>query len=317
MIKEILQEKEEIVYYSLLNAIKNHRLSKMILLSGPKNPLKIKTAYLLAQTIIEDSGDFACEECNTCQRVLKGEYLDMIYIDGNEDKILKSDIDKLFEEFYQTSVEINNKKVFIINNINNSTDKVLNMILKFIEEPKDNVYGILISDEIDSLLETVKSRCQIIPFRELSKEDIVDEYMHDGFERLDAYLLMNIFNEYQKIDLNDELYLCARDMVYRTIEILDDAWMLEMEYQNNLYGYKDKKLKSVTDYYLSLMITVINDSFGCEIEDNEYQKMIAKLENYSRYELLDIFLKAQDMCKYNYDRKLLLDSVAYKLGNIV
>ena len=141
--------------------------------------------------------------------------------------------------------------------------------------------------------------------------------MHDGFERLDAYLLMNIFNEYQKIDLNDELYLCARDMVYRTIEILDDAWMLEMEYQNNLYGYKDKKLKSVTDYYLSLMITVINDSFGCEIEDNEYQKMIAKLENYSRYELLDIFLKARDMCKYNYDRKLLLDSVAYKLGNIV
>ena len=107
------------------------------------------------------------------------------------------------------------------------------MILKFIEEPKDNVYGILISDEIDSLLETVKSRCQIIPFRELSKEDIVDEYMHDGFERLDAYLLMNIFNEYQKIDLNDELYLCARDMVYRTIEILDDAWMLEMEYQNS------------------------------------------------------------------------------------
>ena len=226
-------------------------------------------------------------------------------------------LSKLFEEFYQTSVEINNKKVFIINNINNSTDKVLNMILKFIEEPKDNVYGILISDEIDSLLETVKSRCQIIPFRELSKEDIVDEYMHDGFERLDAYLLMNIFNEYQKIDLNDELYLCARDMVYRTIEILDDAWMLEMEYQNNLYGYKDKKLKSVTDYYLSLMITVINDSFGCEIEDNEYQKMIAKLENYSRYELLDIFLKARDMCKYNYDRKLLLDSVAYKLGNIV
>ena len=52
MIKEILKEKEEIVYYSLLNAIKNHRLSKMILLSGPKNPLKIKTAYLLQQTII-------------------------------------------------------------------------------------------------------------------------------------------------------------------------------------------------------------------------------------------------------------------------
>lgn len=317
MIKEILKEKEEIVYYSLLNAIKNHRLSKMILLSGPKNPLKIKTAYLLAETIVEDSGDFACEECNTCQRILKGEYLDMIYINGNEDKILKDDIDKLFEEFYQTSKEINNKKVFIIDNINNSTDKVLNMILKFIEEPKDNIYGILISDEIDSLLETVKSRCQIIPFRELSKEDIIEEYINDGFDRLDAYLLMNIFNEYQKMDLNDELYLCARDMVYKTVELLDDYQMLEIEYQNNIYGYKDKKLKNITDYYLAMMITVINDSFGCDIDDLEYQQMINKLINYPRYELLDIFIKTSDICKYNYDRKLLLDSVAYKLGNIV
>ena len=71
MIKEELKEKEPIAFRSLENALKNNKVAHSYLFSGEYSPLKIDTAYLLAQSIIEGKNDFACEECNTCKRIRK------------------------------------------------------------------------------------------------------------------------------------------------------------------------------------------------------------------------------------------------------
>ena len=58
MVKEELQEKEPIAYRSLYNALKNRKVAHSYLFSGEYSPLKIDTAYLLAQSIIEGKDDF-------------------------------------------------------------------------------------------------------------------------------------------------------------------------------------------------------------------------------------------------------------------
>ena len=65
MIKDVLKAKEPIVYLSLKNDLENNRLAQCYLLYGQVNPLKKDTAFLLAQSIIENKQSFACEECNT------------------------------------------------------------------------------------------------------------------------------------------------------------------------------------------------------------------------------------------------------------
>ena len=318
MIKEILLEKEEVVYKTLLNALRSNRLSQTILLSGTKNPLKLDTAYLIAQSIIEDKQDFACEECELCQRIKNNEYFDFILIDGCEETIKKEKIEDMYQRFKETSLERYNKKVFIINNINNASLKVLNMILKFIEEPKDNIYGILISDNLGSLLDTIKSRCQIIPFKDNSKDEIINLYLNDGFEDLDAYFLYQINHEYQKLDLNDELFLNAKDMVDISLDILDKPKLLAIEFNNRLYTYKDKNLKTIIDMYISLMIVYLNDVFDIDNQsDCEYQNKLNKLSKYCIYDLLKIYMDAKDKLRFNYDKKLILDQLAYQISRVM
>lgn len=318
MIKEILLEKEEVVYKTLLNALRSNRLSQTILLSGTKNPLKLDTAYLIAQSIIEDKQDFACEECELCQRIKNNEYFDFILIDGSEETIKKEKIEDMYQRFKETSLERYNKKVFIINNINNASLKVLNMILKFIEEPKDNIYGILISDNLGSLLDTIKSRCQIIPFKDNSKDEIINLYLNDGFEDLDAYFLYQINHEYQKLDLNDELFLNAKDMVDISLDILDKPKLLAIEFNNRLYTYKDKNLKTIIDMYISLMIVYLNDVFDIDNQsDCEYQNKLNKLSKYCIYDLLKIYMDAKDKLRFNYDKKLILDQLAYQISRVM
>ena len=120
MIKEILKEKETIAYLSLQNDLKNDHLAHSYLLYGELNPLKKDTAFLLAQSIIEGKKDFACETCNTCQRIKNNEYYDVYYIDGHSSSIKKDQIEELMNELSKTPLEKANKKIYIIDNINNS-----------------------------------------------------------------------------------------------------------------------------------------------------------------------------------------------------
>ena len=162
MIKDLLKEKEPIAYLSLKNDLNNNKLAHCYLMYGELNPLKTEAAFLLAQSIIEGNNDFACEICETCKRIKDGKYFDVIYIDGYSRGIKKDDIDNIMDEFNRTSLEKANKKIYIISNINNSSTKVLNMILKFIEEPSsNNTYAIFTSDNIDSLLPTIVSRLML------------------------------------------------------------------------------------------------------------------------------------------------------------
>ena len=103
MIKDELRANEPKVYQILGSALKNDKVSHLYLLAGPKNPLKLDTAFLLAQSIIEDKRDWACEVCETCQRVKNGLYFDMVYIDGQDEKIHKGDIEDIFKRFEKFS----------------------------------------------------------------------------------------------------------------------------------------------------------------------------------------------------------------------
>ena len=164
MVKDVLKAKEPIVYLSLKNDLENNRLAQCYLLYGQVNPLKKDTAFLLAQSIIENKQSFACEECNTCLRIKDNKYFDVIYVDGTKSSIKVDDIEYIMSEFSRTSLE-GSKKVYIIDNINNASLKAVNMLLKFMEEPSsDDVYGIFISDDMDTLLDTIVSRCEKLPF---------------------------------------------------------------------------------------------------------------------------------------------------------
>ncbi len=318
MIRDQLRESEPIAYRSIENALKNKKVAHSYLFSGEYNPLKIEAAYLLAQSIVEGKDDFACETCSTCRRIRNGSYFDVIFVDGYSSLIKKDDVDKILDEFSRTSLEASGKKVYILANINNSSAKVLNMILKFMEEPSSsNTYGIFITDHKEDLLPTIVSRCQEIPFLTRDFSFLIGKYEEKGFDHVDAYLLSAILHGFDPdLDLNDPHYLNAKEYVYRTIDDLDDKKHLPLLFYKEFYTvFRDRDdFRKCVDRYLSIMIRMIDDALqGVRVGDKEYDGCLDKIAAHDAGKLLDIFVRAKDKVAMNAERKLVFDAVSYEI----
>ena len=318
MVKEELKNSEPIVYQTLRNALKNNKVAHSYLFSGEYNPLKIETAYLLAESIIEGNNDYACEECSVCKRIRNNEYFDVIFVDGYKTSIKKDDIENILDEFSRTSLESSGKKIYILANINNASTKVLNMILKFMEEPSnDNTYGIFITDKKEDLLPTIVSRCQNIPFMTRDFSFLIDRYLEGGFDYVDAYLLSNTLHSYdENFDLNDPYYLGGKEYVYKTIENLDNKDYLPLMFYKEFYSlFKDRdEFKKCVDYYMAIMIKMIEDALEEKrLEDKEYNSYLDIINSHDPIRLLEIFEKANDKILYNAERKLLFDAISYEI----
>ena len=316
MIKDVLKKQELTAYLSLKHDLESGKLAHSYLFYGELNPLKTEAAFLMAQSIIEGSGTFACEECEQCKRIRQLKHLDVIYINGYKASIKVNDIEQLMMEFSKTAAEQSGMKVYIIDNINNSSQKVLNMILKFMEEPGSrSTYGIFLSDNIDGLLPTVVSRCRRVEFKTRDFSYLIAEYEKHGFENTDAYLLSRIKHCYEDMDLNDECYTNAREYVYKTIGNLDNRDYLPAMFFNEFYTCVNKDdFKLLSDYYLSIMKIVISDALIFNTrDDNEYNNCLNILRNRDLVKLMEIFMDASKKAKTNINRQLLFDQIGAHL----
>lgn len=316
MIKDVLKKQELTAYLSLKHDLESGKLAHSYLFYGELNPLKTEAAFLMSQSIIEGSGTFACEECEQCKRIRQLKHLDVIYINGYKASIKVNDIEQLMMEFSKTAAEQSGRKVYIIDNINNSSQKVLNMILKFMEEPGSrSTYGIFLSDNIDGLLPTVVSRCRRVEFKTRDFSYLIAEYEKHGFENTDAYLLSRIKHCYEDMDLNDECYTNAREYVYKTIGNLDNRDYLPAMFFNEFYTCVNKDdFKLLSDYYLSIMQIVISDALIFNTrDDNEYNNCLNILRNRDLVKLMEIFMDASKKAKTNINRQLLFDQIGAHL----
>jgi hypothetical protein len=86
------------------------------------------------------------------------------------------------------SLEVNGKKIYIIHLIEKATIGAMNSLLKFLEEPVDDVVAIITTQNISKVLATIISRCQLIRLKDYSSLDLENYLISEGFDAEDAYL---------------------------------------------------------------------------------------------------------------------------------
>ncbi len=119
--------------------------------------------YKVYQLFDENSAEF--------QRVLKDADLDIKVYPKNKEKLLVSDANEIVEETFVKPVNLDNK-IFIINNIDQSTEQAQNKLLKVLEEPPKNVYFLISCSAEDKVLPTIKSRCDKITVEKLDASEL-------------------------------------------------------------------------------------------------------------------------------------------------
>ena len=105
---------------------------------------------------IEESKD-----CYICKRIDDGNYLELKIIEPDGTWIKKEQLMELQDSFSTIGIE-GSKRIYIIKECDKMNLQTANSILKFLEEPADNIIAILMTNNISKLLETIVSRCQLI-----------------------------------------------------------------------------------------------------------------------------------------------------------
>lgn len=323
MFKEQLQLQQPVVYHTLKHALENDKLAHAYMFSGPSGTPKKQTATLLAQSLVCEKQGFACETCDTCYRVANNEYADMIYIDGRTTSIKKDDILKLQEAFHKTGLEEKGKKVYILDHAENATPDALNSLLKFLEEPSNDMIAILIVEQLERVLPTIISRCQNIPFIPLSAKQCFEE-AKEKMAVLDAYLLSKMIRNqdaiqaaYDSEDYQHALYV-FKGMLD---QFLIDPYAALLFLQLEGFPAKQKKYGKIAfGYVLDMLSIFFKDCLkGTEIDDAWYiehrNRMIEQQKNYVG--ILQVLMETHDkLLRSSINLQLLMDDMMYQMKEV-
>ncbi|SEU31630.1 DNA polymerase III subunit delta' [Paenibacillus sp. NFR01] len=164
----------------LRNALRKNAVSHAYLFTGPAGSGQMKTAQTFAQAIFcTGSADDACGVCLECRKVQHGNHPDLTVLRPDGASIKIDQIRELQRQFSYRSEGIH-PKVYIIEGADKMTVQAANSLLKFLEEPPAPAVGILLSDNSSSLLPTILSRTQRIPFHPLNPELMLQVLAEEG-----------------------------------------------------------------------------------------------------------------------------------------
>ena len=152
------------------------------------------------------------------------------------------------------------KKVLILYKCDKLTTQAQNALLKTIEEPPKGVYLILLSDSLETILDTIKSRCQIYKLTPLTKEEILI-YINDNYTNLtsedEKAALAYSAGIPGKVDrfIDDKNLKNLRDICIGLFEdILNREQGIVLKYGELLKNSKDDKIE-----LLNILLSYIRD----------------------------------------------------------
>jgi len=273
-----LEKEQPIAYKTFFNAFAKKKIFHAYLLSGEiGTPLLGIAKFLAASLLCEDPTPFACSKCNNCLRVNNENYGDLIIFGGKKETIKKENIEYLESEFSKTSLEAKGIKVYIINLVENMNEDSINALLKFLEEPSENTYAFLTTENEYRVLPTILSRTQIVHFNLIDKEVLIKEATDDGVLEEDAELLANFYNDAEKIKEETETqdYKDAKENILNLFKKLENKKELRFFIENNICNTLNTK-PSVR-YLFDFLIFFFKEAYTYSLEKNTIFKSYVKI----------------------------------------
>lgn len=174
-----------------IKAARENHVHQAYIFEGEKGIGKLKAARLFAASLVCENGKLApCGNCPACIGARADTNPDIRYISSDTKKSIGVDIMReIITDAYIRPFE-SRKKVYVIKEGDLLTEQAQNSFLKILEEPPEYTIFIILVSNLSSLLETIKSRCNIIRFTSLKKDEI-KEYIKKNYPDYDADFLAN------------------------------------------------------------------------------------------------------------------------------
>ena len=174
--KDVVGHKDIIQY--IQNAVEQDKVSHAYILNGAKGSGKKMLAKLFAMTLqCENSQSEPCGECRSCRQADSGNQPDIITIQHEKPgSISVDDIREQLNGDIMIKAYSNRYKIYIIPEADLLTVQAQNALLKTIEEPPEYAIIFLLTENADSLLPTIRSRCVMLKLRNI-KDTLIKKYL--------------------------------------------------------------------------------------------------------------------------------------------
>lgn len=160
----------------LRSATQQDRLPHAMLFAGTDGVGKCSIARAFAAWLLcKNRGDDACGSCASCRQVLVGSHPDFQFVGVVSGK-KEIGVDRMrdVKRFMQLQPVSGPTKVAIVDDAHMLTVAAQNALLKTLEEPPPRSLLILVANNPDALLPTVRSRCQRLQFAPLPNDVVID-----------------------------------------------------------------------------------------------------------------------------------------------
>ena len=296
--------KEFIGYQNIISGFKKraekNTLSHAHLIVGPDGIGKSIMARIFAMEILEKEVD--------------RDYVDIMHYKPKKASFGVDEVRSIIEEVNKKPYE-GDKKVIIIHEGNKLTVQAQNALLKTIEEPPKGVFVILLTESLEVMLDTIKSRCQVYKLTPLNKNEMISYIKRLGETDNERILVSLAYGEgipgRAERMLNDQKLQELRELIVSLFsEIINRNTNTVLEYETKFTKFKDDK-----EEILNLFSSFIRDIIVYkELRDKDKIINMDKIEKIGEFSVSLSYNKLNGMLSHVREARInLKNNISYSM----
>ncbi len=290
----------------LKNAIRLGKVSHAYIFNGEEKSGKKTIAKNFAATLqCEDRGEEPCGVCKSCHQIMNGNHPDIIWVTHEKpnsigvDDIRTQVVNDISLKPFQGP-----NKIYIISEADKMTPQAQNALLKTIEEPPEYAILLLLTENEESLLPTIISRCVTLNMKPVSNE-VIKTYLMENYHIPDyraevcvafaqgnvgKAIMLATAENFEHIK-NETLHLVKNIPQLEVYEVVDTIKQI-VDFKLNVNDYLDIMMVWYRDV---LMFKATNDVNNLIFKDEI--NSIIKQANKSSYRGIEIIIQAIEKAK--------------------
>lgn len=296
MLKDYM-DKQELAYNLFVSDITNNCITHAYLIDENNYADSFNMVISFVKAILCENSlinTHSSDNCSLCKRIDDGNYPEMKIITPDGNFIKKQQIISLQQDFSRSAVE-GKKRIYIIRDCEKMRPETANSMLKFLEEPEDNIIAILMTNNINNVLSTIISRCKVVKLNNVSTE------------------FVDVDPELEKLAIDFVMMLETKGI--ETILSLKELWFSKITAKD-----REKMVvvfdKIIDIYYDVMKVIMGNENIKC-LKFLDEIKHISKLNKIDKVlEKINILLEGKDSIKYNVNSNLFMDLIVISIGGI-
>lgn len=305
------------IYNLFQKAIKNDKIGHAYLIDTNNNSNSLNIVISIAKMLFCNkhyTSNNKCENCNICKRIDENNFLELkiIYPDGSY--IKKEQVEDIQKAFSKEGIE-SEKRIYIINESEKMNASTANSILKFLEEPNSNIIAFLLTNNINRILPTIRSRCQIL---KLNRE--IMEYS-SSIEAI-AHRICNSEEDVKLFIENKKDFL---EEIITYIKYYENNGLMTIVYNDKKLNLKNKKRDEINDiidiminFYYDVLLNKVNHKINIFFDESKFiDELSNKYEINRLLKIIEVLINYKELIKFNINSNLLFDDLIIRFEGVL